>query len=141
MKKVDVIRVRDLLGNIAEAQTRLRQLGSLSEAEFLADYRNTESAKYLLIVATEAAIDICNHLVARQQKRAPQDYADCFSALSELNVITPELAKRLQPMARFRNLIVHLYWKVDNRRVYEIIHHNLGDLDTFRQQISAWIVS
>ncbi|MFN8453282.1 MAG: HepT-like ribonuclease domain-containing protein [Anaerolineae bacterium] len=39
------------------------------------------------------------------------------------------------------NLIVHLYWKVDNRRVYEVIHQNLGDLDTFRQQISAWISS
>lgn len=141
MKKVDVIRVRDLLGNIAEAQTRLRQLGSLSEAEFLADYRNTESAKYLLIVATEAAIDICNHLVARQQKRAPQDYADCFGVLSELNIITPDLTGRLQSMARLRNLIVHLYWKVDNRRVYGVIHLNLGDLDAFRQQIGAWIVS
>jgi uncharacterized protein YutE (UPF0331/DUF86 family) len=60
MRDVDPLRIRDLLGNIAEAQDRLRELGQLSEAEFLADYRNTESAKYLLIVATEAAIDLCN---------------------------------------------------------------------------------
>ena len=52
MRDVDPLRVRDLLGNIAEAQGRLRELGQLPEAEFLADYRNTESAKYLLIVAT-----------------------------------------------------------------------------------------
>jgi uncharacterized protein YutE (UPF0331/DUF86 family) len=128
-----------LLGNIAEAQGRLRELGQLPEAEFLADYRNTESAKYLLIVATEAAIDLCNHIVARQGGRAPQDYADCFAILADLEVIKPDLAKRLKQMARFRNLLVHLYWRVDNQRVYQIIQDDLGDLNTFRQQVSAWV--
>ena len=117
----------------------MRQLGQLAETEFLADYRNTESAKYLLIVATEAAIDLCNHIVARQGGRAPQDYADCFAILTDLKVIKPDLAKRLRQMARFRNLPVHLYWKVDNQRVYQSIQSNLGDLDTFRQQVSAWV--
>ena len=139
MRDVDLLRIRDLLGNIAEAQGRLRELGQLAEAEFLADYRNTESAKYLLIVATEAAIDLCNHIVARQGGRAPQDYADCFAILADLKVIRPDLAKRLKQMARFRNLLVHLYWRVDNQRVYQTIQNDLGDLDTFRQQVSAWL--
>ena len=108
MRDVDPLRVRDLWGNIAEAQGRLRELGQLSEAEFLADYRNTESAKYLLIVATEAATDLCNHIVARQGGRAPQDYADCFATLADLKVIKPGLAKRPKQMARFRDLFVHL---------------------------------
>ena len=47
MSNVDPIRIRDLLGNIAESLRRLRQLGDYSEAKFLADFRNTESAKYL----------------------------------------------------------------------------------------------
>ena len=139
MRDVDPLRIRDLLGNIAEAQGRLRELGQLSEAEFLADYRNSETAKYLLIVATEAAIDLRNHIVARQGGRAPQDYADCFAILADLKVIKPDLTKRLKRMTRFRNLLVHLYWKVDNQRVYEIIQDDLGDLDTFRQQVSAWV--
>jgi len=139
MRDIDLLRIRDLLGNIAEAQGRLRELGQLPEAEFLADYRNTESAKYLLIVATEAAIDLCNHIVARQGGRAPQDYADCFAILADLKVIKPDLAKRLKQMARFRNLLVHLYWRVDNQRVYQIIQDDLGNLDAFRQQVSAWL--
>lgn len=104
MRDIDPLRIRDLLGNMAEAQGRLRELGQLAEAEFLADYRNTESAKYLFIVATEAAIDLCNHIVARQGGRAPQDYADCFAILADLKVVKPDLAKGLKQMARFRNL-------------------------------------
>jgi uncharacterized protein YutE (UPF0331/DUF86 family) len=135
MRDVDAIRVRDLLGRIADALRRLRELGQLPEDVFLADFRNTESAKYLLIVATEAAIDICNHVVARRSGRAPEDYADCFAVLMDLSVISTDLAERLQRMARFRNLLVHVYWRVDNRRVYEVIRDNLGDLDTFRGEV------
>jgi uncharacterized protein YutE (UPF0331/DUF86 family) len=139
MRSVDPIRVRDLLGNMADAQRRLRELGVLSETEFLSDYRNTESAKYLLIVVTETAIDLCNHIVARHGGRSPQDYADCFVVLADLNVIDSDLADRLKRMARFRNLIVHLYWRVDDRRVYQIIREDLGDLDAFRQQVLDWL--
>jgi uncharacterized protein YutE (UPF0331/DUF86 family) len=139
VREVDPVRIRELLGSIAEAQGSLRKLAQLPEAEFLDDFRNTESAKYLMIVAVEAAIDLCNHVVACQGGRAPQDYADCFGILADLNVIRPDLAKRLKNMARFRNLLVHLYWKVDNQRVYRIIQDDLGDLDSFRQQVSAWL--
>jgi uncharacterized protein YutE (UPF0331/DUF86 family) len=136
---VDPIRIRELLGNMADAERRLRELGQLSETDFLADFRNTESAKYLLVVATEAAIDVCNHVVARQGERAPEEYAECFVLLADLKVISAELADHLKRMARFRNLLVHLYWRVDNRRVYQILRNNLDDLAAFREQIITWL--
>jgi uncharacterized protein YutE (UPF0331/DUF86 family) len=139
MDKIDVIRMRDLLGRIGDAQRQLRALGQAPELEFLADYRNPASAKYLLIVATEAAIDTCNHLVARRGGRTPDSYADCFALVAELGVIDTNLAQRLGRMARFRNLLVHLYWQVDDRRVYQIIHDSLGDLDAFRAQVARWL--
>jgi uncharacterized protein YutE (UPF0331/DUF86 family) len=138
MHAVDPIRIRDLLGHIADAQRYLRQLGQMSEQAFLADFRNTESAKYLFIVATEAAIDLCNHIVSHQGSRSPKDYADCFVVLADITVITPELSTRLQRMARVRNLLVHVYAQVDNQRVYQLLQTDLGNLDTFRMQISTW---
>ena len=141
MRQIDPIKIRQLLSSIGGAETRLRQLGALSQPDFLADFRNTESAKYLLIVATEAAIDACNHIAARQGGQAPQDYAHCFTLLAELDIIEAHLAQRLRQMARFRNLIVHLYWKVDNAQVYQIIQNNLADLDEFRQQIGRWMIN
>lgn len=136
MRQVDPDRVRDLLGRIAEARQRLADLGRLSESEFLGDFRNTTSAKYLLVVVTEASIDICNHFVARLGGRAPKDYADCFSILSELNVVQAELAEKLRAMARFRNRLVHMYWDIDDKRVYRILHENVSDLDAFRASIA-----
>ncbi len=139
MRAIDSIRIRELLGVMADARRNLAQLADQSEAEFLADFRNTESAKYLLIVAIEAAIDICNHLAARIGNRAPQNYADCFSVLAEAGMIESELAGRLKRMARFRNLLVHLYWEVENERVFEILRTDIEDLDYYSRQIARWV--
>jgi uncharacterized protein YutE (UPF0331/DUF86 family) len=137
--KADPVRIRALLGTMADAERRLRELAMEPEEAFLADYRSTESAKYLLIVATESAIDVCNHLVARLGGRAPEDYADCFAVLMSLGVIGADLAQRLRQMARFRNLLVHLYWQVDDRRVYRILHENLDDLGEYRRSVRDWL--
>ena len=38
---------------------------------------------------------------------------------------------------RFRNLLVHVYWDVDYRRVHEAIRENLGDLRAFATAMVA----
>ncbi len=140
-KPLDVARLRQFLGIIGDSVRKLRELGALPQADFLRDFRNTESAKYLLVKAIEAAIDICNHIVATQGARAPTDYADCFAVLQELGVVPADLADRLKKMARFRNLVVHLYWQVDDAKVYSIIQSDLGDLEEFQRAIAAFIAA
>ncbi|MEW5987523.1 MAG: HepT-like ribonuclease domain-containing protein [Chloroflexota bacterium] len=34
-------------------------------------------------------------------------------------------------------MLVHLYWQVDNQRVYQILQGDVGDLDVFTQQIAG----
>ena len=120
---------------------QLRELGDAPRATYLADFRLTESAKYLLIVATEAAIDICNHIVARLGGKAPGSYADCFLLLGNLGIVSEGLATKLQQMARFRNLLVHRYGDVDDNRVYDIIQADLGEIDSFREAIARWLTA
>ena len=53
----------------------------------------------------------------------PEDYAGCFGHLAEAQLIPPELATRLQAMARFREL--------ENGQVFEVVVRDLGDLRVF----------
>jgi uncharacterized protein YutE (UPF0331/DUF86 family) len=92
-----------------------------------------------LIVAIEGAIDICNHIVARRGGRAPCDYADGFAILAELRLFPLEFTERLKKMARFRNLLVHLYWQVDNRRVYHFLKEDLQDVKDYLKGIEKLI--
>ena len=139
MRPVDLDRVRDLLGHVADARRRLAELGRLPEEQFLADFRNVGTAKDLAVVAAEGSIDGCNHLVARLGGRAPRDYPDCFAVLAELGIVSAELASRLGRLARFRNLLVHLYAQVDDRRVHVFLRQDAGDLDAFQDAVLAWL--
>ncbi len=42
-------------------------------------------------------------------------------------------------MAGFRNLLVHLYAEVGDRRVYEILRADVADLDELRSQVLDWL--
>jgi uncharacterized protein YutE (UPF0331/DUF86 family) len=134
-------RIRELAAEIRRVIRELRALGGVSQAEFLGDAKAVNSAKYLLLVACEASIDICNHVAARRGARAPEDYSDCFEVLRELKVLDDDLAKRLARMARFRNLLVHLYWKVDDARIYQAIRDDLGDYEAYLAAIGRYLVS
>ncbi len=44
-----------------------------------------------------------------------------FQKLEEDDLIEKELADKLSNMAKFRNLLVHQYTKIDDKKVYEIL--------------------
>lgn len=139
MKRVDPIRIREILRQLDLRRGYLDKLRQLSQDEFLKDFRNTESARHALLIATQAAIDICNHIAARQPMRMPSDYSDCFAALGEKGVVSADLTIRLQEMARFCNRLAHMYWEIDETQIYSILQDNLGNLDEFRTQIVRWM--
>jgi uncharacterized protein YutE (UPF0331/DUF86 family) len=139
VSKVNLDRVRELAGHLRDAVRQLRELGQTSRELFVADPRATNSAKYLLIVAAEAALDICNHLAARRGARSPEDYADCMAIMAELGVIDDDLATRLMRMARFRNLLVHLYARVNDGEVHRVIREDLGDLERYLTSVGRYL--
>lgn len=139
MAKFNIDRIRQLAGEINLSLSKLQTIGNLKEEEFLNSTDKIDSAKYNLIVTIESAINICNHIVARAGGRAPRDYGDCFGILGELKIFPEDFVERFQKMAKFRNLLVHLYWQVDNKKVYEVIKEDILDLKRYLQGISRFI--
>jgi len=136
---VDLNKVRQKAADIRGALDDLAPYAVCSAEEFLADGKGAAAAKYYLIVGTEAAIDICNHLAARVANRAPTSYADCFEILRENGIISEPLCGRLVRMAKFRNFLIHKYTSVDDRRVHQIISENLDDLNAYLFEVGGYL--
>jgi uncharacterized protein YutE (UPF0331/DUF86 family) len=111
--------------------SRLERFQGLTRDAFLADRDSLDIACYRLLVAIEAALALCYHISAKRLRRVPEEYAECFSILHEAGILPADLAGRLQQMTKFRNLLIHMYWKVDHGRVFDVIHRDLGDLRAF----------
>lgn len=139
MSEVNLDRLRELAGHLRDAVRQLRELAQPPRDLFVADPRVKNSAKYLLIVAAEAALDIGNHLAARRGARSPEDYADCMAIMAELGVIDDDLATRLMRMSRFRNLLVHLYARVNDGEVHRVIREDLSDLERYLTSVGRYL--
>ena len=125
----DIVRAR--ASEIEESVARLDRFAPLTVDEFISNQDAVDVACYRLMVAIEAALALCYHVSARRLRKAPEDYASCFAVLQEAALLPADLTARLQRMARFRNLLVHMYWKIDYERVHGIIQHDLQDLRAF----------
>lgn len=121
--------------DINRSLERLEQLRALPKDAFLTDQDLLDIASYRLLTAIEAAIQICFHISAQRLHRVPEEYAECFAILGEAGILSPELSQSLQKMARFRNMLVHMYWAIDYERVYEVLREGLDDLRQFVRAI------
>ena len=128
---VDTARLRSLLQRLEARGLRLERYAALPVEEYLPDAERADASKYLLVTAIEDALSAANHVIAAEGYRPPGDYADAFRSLAESGVLEGGLSDRLQAMARFRNLLVHGYADVDDRRVHGFLRHDLEDLRAF----------
>jgi uncharacterized protein YutE (UPF0331/DUF86 family) len=133
---VDPLRVRTLLDRLATEVEALRRLGARSTGELLADDDLLAAVKYRFIIAIEVCIDVGRHVIASEGLRAPLDYADVFAVLADAELVDPAVAADLRDTARFRNLLVHNYTKVDDARVVEILRERVDDLALFRTALA-----
>lgn len=128
-----------LVSELRRSVARLRELGKLSEDAFIKDPDKIGSSKYHFIVAIESTIDMCNHIIARNGYRVPEDYGDTFRVMGEVGALERDFAEELAKMAKFRNRLVHLYWEVDDGQVYEIIQKRLSDFKALLDAMSQFL--
>jgi uncharacterized protein YutE (UPF0331/DUF86 family) len=122
-----------------ESLRKLISLSKLSEDEFLSHYEKIDTSKYNFIVAIEAIIDICNRIISKRELGFPQDYSDVIKLMSQEGVLEGDLVGRLLEMVKFRNMLVHLYWKIENDRLYKYLKENLGDFEAFKEAIRKYL--
>ncbi|WP_456366802.1 type VII toxin-antitoxin system HepT family RNase toxin [Thermococcus sp.] len=128
-------------GKLADIKGTLEELRGITEKgveTFLSENYLRYAAKYLLITAIEGAFSVCNHIAVRKG-RIPKSYSECFKQLADLGVIERELGERLSEMAKFRNLLVHQYWRVDDERVFRIMKEDISDLEEFIESVVRYL--
>lgn len=131
----DPDRVTRLAGEARRRLDTLREMGTLPREDFLGDADKVGHAKYALVVAIEASVDLANHVISRNGFRMPDSYADAFHVLAEEDVVAGDLADDLASMARFRNRLIHIYDDIDDALVHGFLQEDLVDVDSFLETL------
>ncbi|MDN5917700.1 MAG: DUF86 domain-containing protein [Pseudonocardia sp.] len=76
-------------------------------------------------------------MTASEGWRAPRNFGDAFTVLSEHGVVDDGLAGRLRGLAGLRNRLVHVYDAIDDARVHAAMSTGLPDLEAFAAAIAG----
>ena len=119
----------------------LRELQSVDFATYVENKLIRRAVERTLHLAVEACLDIGQHIIAQEGYRRPADNQDVFVALAEEEILPKELLPRLIAVARFRNLIVHDYARMDDSVVFGALKGRLTDFDAYARAIVAYLES
>ncbi len=133
--------IMEKIADIERSVSFIDKIALMEKETFLSDMIVISGTKYQLILAMEAAQNICSHLAARVAKEVPESYADCFRIMAENGILSKSLALKMASMAKFRNLLVHQYGRVDDGAVYRIIKTDVGDIIGFADEIKSFLIS
>lgn len=123
------------LSKLDEYLKQTREFSSVTLEEYSHDWKVQRIVERTLQMMVETCADIANHIISDRGYRIPDNYGDTFRVLYENGVLKEDLFEILLKMARFRNIVVHQYDKVDETIVIGILRNNLSDFTAYRDAI------
>lgn len=135
MKKLNEteIIIKERVAKIEEVTEELRQILALPKEKFFQEKRLQYAAMYAMVIGIEAICDIGNHLLAKFFNRSVESYKGVILGLGEVGVIPEEFAQESAKMTDFRNILIHLYLKIDPGEVYKNLQRAPEEFRKFAQ--------
>ncbi|RLF22564.1 MAG: DUF86 domain-containing protein [Thermoprotei archaeon] len=95
--------------------------------------------RYYLIVLAEALSSLALHIARRALGKKPLTPIEAFRILRDHHLITSEECDDIIKLVRLRNLLVHRYWTIDDKRIYDNIKKNFRELLGVVDKIARYV--
>lgn len=118
---------------------KLKALAGLSLQEFSSD-DPYNLAQHHLRLALEGVFHISTHILSRLPGGRAVEYKEIAKKMGEQGIVPKTFAnQKMMPMAGMRNILVHFYAGIDEKRFYKIIKDHLVDIEEFLRHIGHLI--
>ena len=132
---VDKTLILRKLTELEEYLGQVREYTSITIDRYSKDWKAQRVVERTLQMMIEICADIAGHIISDKGYRVPATYADTFRVLYENGILNKDLFETMEKMAKFRNIIVHHYDKVDTEIVIGILKKDLKDFSAYKDAI------
>ena len=138
---VDETLILRKLSELDEYYKQIKEYVNITAAEYSGDWKIQRIVERTLQMMIETCVDIAGHIIADAGYRIPTSYSDSFKVLHEEKILSDKLFFTLEKMAKFRNIVVHHYDKVDTEIVVGILKKDLKDFKGYKDAIISILKS
>ncbi len=87
-------------------------------------------------IATECCIDLGNHIISAHGLKRPETNTEIFWILFDYGYLeNKEYAEQMTKMVRFRNLLTHVYVKINMEQVYFYLQSDIPIFENFQKMM------
>jgi uncharacterized protein YutE (UPF0331/DUF86 family) len=132
---VDETLILRKLSELSEYLGQIREFKNITVEIYSTEWKTQRIVERTLQMMIEICADIASHIISDCDYRVPKTYADAFRILHENGILDEVLSQHMERMAKFRNIVVHQYDKVDAEIVVGILQKHLSDFVDYKETI------
>ncbi len=136
---VDETLILRKLSELDEYNKQIKEYEKITVAQYSGDWKIPRIIERTLQMMIETCVDIASHIIADKGYRVPKSYSDTFKVLREEKIVSSKLFNSLEKMAKFRNIVVHHYDKVDAKIIVGILKKDLKDFMGYKEAIISFL--
>ena len=138
---VDKTLILRKLSELDEYYKQIKEYEKITVVQYSDDWKIQRIIERTLQMMIETCVDIASHIIADKGYRVPKSYSDTFKVLHDEKIVSSRLFNVLQKMAKFRNIVVHHYDRVDAEIVVGILKKDLSDFTSYKDTIVGFLKS
>ena len=131
-----------MLERLHQLETNIGELEKFKDQYSVADLNKNLQTRWILrygiFESIQIVIDIACHLTAKYNLGNPQNYSECIKLLVEHEYLSGQLGDTLTGMTGLRNILIHEYVAVDNKRLFSLLD-KLEDFNSFADAVKDLI--
>jgi uncharacterized protein YutE (UPF0331/DUF86 family) len=136
---VDEALILRKLAELDQYHRQLKEYENTTADQYSDDWKIQRIIERTLQMMIETCADIAGHIIADKGFRIPKSYADTFKVLREEKLLDKRLYAVMEKIAKFRNIVVHHYDKVDAEIVTAILKNDLADFTSYKKAILQFL--
>lgn len=110
-----------------------------SEENFVSDFRLFGNTERYLHLSIQIIIDAVHLIIIDLGLRKPEDNYEATAILFEKQVLSEKSADKLTKMIGLRNILVHEYGRIDQKKIYSILQNQISDIEEIKKQILQFL--
>jgi uncharacterized protein YutE (UPF0331/DUF86 family) len=135
---VDKILILKKLSTLDEYLKQIAEYTSITVQAYAGDWKTQRIVERTFQMMIETCLDIGGHIISDEKMRVPETYADIFRILVENGILSKTHLVAFEKMAKFRNIVVHDYEKIDPEIVVAILRNHLQVFEVFKSSVIAY---
>jgi len=131
-----------VIQKISQAEEQLvkaRNILKLSDREILEDEVNLGALERYFQLTVDSILGANNHIIKETNLKLADDLQSTFYILADGGILPKEFAQKIAPVVGLRNILIHQYEKIDNKKFLEDFRMHNGDFDEYFKHITFYL--